>query len=94
MIGVTVRYHTPLRQARGIAEEMVKLPEGASLAEAVCTLAEAGPPALRGMLLASDGGLSPHLVLFHNGSLATGTARHAPLADGDEIKLFLAISGG
>ena len=94
MIGVTVRYHTPLRQARGLAEETVSLPPGTTLAEAVRLLAQAGPPALRGMLLGPEGDLSPHLVLFHNGSLALGPGRRAALADGDEIKLFLAISGG
>ncbi len=94
MTGVTVRYHTPLRQARGLAEEQVALPSGASLAEAVVHLAERGPAALRGMLLGPEGDLSPHLVLFHNGSLATGAKRQTALADGDEIKLFLAISGG
>ena len=94
MITLSIRYHTPLRQARGVKEEQVTLPDGTSLGLAVGRLVENGSPALRGMLLEPDGTLSPHLVVFRNNSLMADERYDAILADGDELMLFLAISGG
>lgn len=94
MIQITVRYHTPLRQARGLRDEQVALPAGTSLCAAVKHLANSNSPTLRGMLLGPDGGVSPHLVIFRNGSLAAAGRCQVVLADGDELMLFLAVSGG
>lgn len=91
---ISVRYHSLLRQASGVADEMATLPLGISLREALEHLAQGHGPSLRGMLLRPGGGISPHLVIFHNRCLVSAERRDFPLADGDELMLFLAIAGG
>ena len=94
MITISVRYHSLLRRASGVADEIVTLPLGTSLYGALEHLAQGHGPSLRGMLLGLGGGISPHLVVFRNGSLVSAEQRSFPLADGDELMLFLAIAGG
>jgi molybdopterin converting factor small subunit len=93
-MNISVRYHTPLRWARGLANESVTLPTDASLVAALKHLAENNPSALRGMLLGPEGEISPHLVVFRNDSLAAAERNAVTLNDGDELRLFLAVSGG
>ncbi len=94
MMNISVRYHTPLRWARGLANETVTLPTGTRLVAAVKHLAENNTSALRGMLLGPEGEISPHVVVFHNDSLAAAGGNTVTLNDGDELRLFLAVSGG
>ncbi len=93
-MNISVRYHTPLRWARGLVNETVTLPTGMSLAAALKHLAENNTSALRGMLLGPEGEVSPHLVVFHNDSLAAAERNTVILNDGDELRLFIAVSGG
>jgi molybdopterin converting factor small subunit len=94
MISVTVRYYNILRQRAGLDCERLELPKGSEVGAAVRGLASHHGPALAEMLLSPDGEISPHLVVFLNQQLVF-PGRHAPsLADGDELKLFPAISGG
>jgi molybdopterin converting factor small subunit len=46
------------------------------------------------MLLSPSGELASHLVVFVNGKPVYPSREPVSLADGDEIKLFPAISGG
>jgi molybdopterin converting factor small subunit len=46
------------------------------------------------MLFGPEGQVSTHLVVFHNQQLAPRGEGNLPLADGDELMLFPAISGG
>jgi molybdopterin converting factor small subunit len=46
------------------------------------------------MLLSPSGGLASHLVVFVNQQLVYPGRQSPSLADGDEVKLFPAISGG
>jgi sulfur carrier protein ThiS len=105
MPAITVHYHNVLRHRAGIASERLELPEGTTLAGAIQRLAGRHGPGLTEMLLAprasaaaggeiSPGEISPHIVIFVNGQLVT-PGHHTPtLIDGDELKLFLAVSGG
>jgi len=94
VITVSVRYHNLLRRATGVADERVTLPLGISLREALEHLAQRHGPLLREMLLGSGDSISPHLVIFYNGSLVSAEERNFSLANGDELMLFLAIAGG
>ena len=94
MITVTVRYHNLLRRMTGVKEETITLPAGTSLREALEHLAQRHGPKLRGMLFEPEGGVSLHLVVFHNQRLVRPDQHDAPLSDGEELMLFPAIAGG
>ena len=94
MITVTVRYYNMLRRHSGLACERLELPEDTEVSEAIRRLADRHGPAFAGMLLSPSGGLASHLVVFVNQQLVFPGGPAPPLADGDEVKLFPAISGG
>jgi molybdopterin converting factor small subunit len=93
-MAVTVRYHNVLRSAAGLAEEELPVPEGATLYALFEALAGAHGPPLRDLLLEADGSVVSHLVAFRNRKLVSGDPRGVLLADGDEVMLFPAVSGG
>jgi molybdopterin converting factor small subunit len=94
MISVTVRYYNMLRRHTGLACEPLELPEGTEMVVAVRHLADRHGPAFAEMLLSSSGELASHLVVFVNQQLVFPGGPTPTLADGDEVKLFPAISGG
>jgi molybdopterin converting factor small subunit len=94
MVCVTVRYHNILRSAAGLAEETMALAESSSVYALLEALAAGHGSPLREMLLEADGSVVSHLVAFRNRKLVSSDPRSAVLADGDEILLFPAVSGG
>ena len=94
MIAISVRYHNILRRRAGVEQETIALPEGTSLRAALECLAGRHGPHLREMLFTPDGEVVSHLVVFRNRKLVPQGQRQLPLADGDELLLFPAISGG
>ena len=94
MIAVTVRYYNMLRRHTGLACETLELPEGTQADIAIRRLADRYGPAFAGMVFSPSGELASHLAVFVNEQLIPAGGLAAPLADGDEIKLFPAISGG
>ena len=94
MITVTVRYYNLLRRHTGVACERLELPPGTEVAVAVRRLADRHGPAFAEMILSPPGGLASHLVVFVNQQLVFPGGPTLTLADGDELKLFPAISGG
>lgn len=93
-IAVQVRYHNMLRHRTGVAQETVTLPAGSVLCAALEHVAARRGPRLREMLFAPQGSISTHLVVLHNQQLVRPDAAQPTLADGDELLLFPAISGG
>jgi molybdopterin converting factor small subunit len=77
-----------------VANERIDLPDGTELASAVRLLVERHGPGFAEMLLSPSGELASHLVIFLNEELVFPGGPVPPLADGDELKLFPAISGG
>lgn len=94
MIEVHVQYHNMLRRRAGVERETLRLPAETSLYDALEKVAAQHGPNLREMLFAPDGTVATHLVIFHNGQLTRQDARAVQLANGDELMLFPAISGG
>jgi molybdopterin converting factor small subunit len=94
MITVTVRYYNILRLHTGLESERLELSEGTELVAAIGRLAERHGPEFTGMLFSPSGGLASHLVVFVNQELVHPGGSAPLLADGDELKLFPAISGG
>jgi len=91
---VQVTYHNMLRRRTRVERETIQLPAETSLYGALQKVADHYGPPLREMLFAPDGTVANHLVVFRNGQLARQDARTVQLADGDELMLFPAISGG
>ena len=94
MITVTVRYYNALRRRVAVERETISLPCGTSLHTALEQLAERHGSRLREMLLAPQGGLASHLVVFRNRQLLRPDQHDDLLAGGDELMLFPAVSGG
>ena len=93
-ITVTVHYYNMLRLHAGLASERLELPAGTEVVDAIRVLADRHGTVFAEMLLSPSGGLASHLVVFVNQQLAFPGGPVPPLAAGDEVKLFPAISGG
>lgn len=91
---ITVQYHNVLRRAAGLGQKELCLPHGASVRDALNYLSETSGSALQALLLTPEGEVVPHLVVFRNRKLVTHAQFNTELIDGDELKLFPAISGG
>lgn len=94
MVTVTIHYHNILRNHAGLERESLELPKGADLRVALRQLAGRHGSGLAEMLLSPSGELSPHLIIFINQQLGFPGQHPPPLADGDVLKIFPAISGG
>src|SRR5262252_10551070 len=79
---VKVRYFAVVRERLGREEEVLELPDGANLAQALDALGVRHPAVreLRG-----------HLQVALNQEIADA---HAPVAEGDEIALIPPVAGG
>lgn len=93
-VSVTVHYYNMLRLHAGLASERLELPEGTEVVDAIRYLAGQHGSVFAEMLLTPSGGLASHLVVFVNQQLVFPGGPAPSLADGDEVKLFPAISGG
>jgi len=94
VIAIRVRYHNILRHAAGVEQETVTLPAGAALRVALEHLADRHGSRLQEMLFAPDGSVASYLVIFRNRKLVEHDQFHVSLADGDELLVFPAVSGG
>jgi molybdopterin converting factor small subunit len=93
-IEVRVRLYGILRDMAGRAEECLAVDPGITLCALVTGPLAERFPKMRPALLTADGAMSPHLVCFHNANLLTAQGADVALDDGDEIRVFPAISGG
>jgi molybdopterin converting factor small subunit len=93
-IAVTVQYYNILRRGAGIDEEQVHLTPGSTVGDALAHLASIRGAVLRSMLLTAEGHIAAHVVVFRNRKLIPHNQFDTELAQGDELKLFPAISGG
>lgn len=91
---VTVRLFGPLRDAAGVAELTIELPEGATLLDAAERVA-ADYPETESRLLSSGGGLTRAVSATVNGADARGLdGANTKLADGDEVRFTPPVVGG
>jgi molybdopterin converting factor small subunit len=87
-----IRIPTPMRQYTE-GESVVSVPEG-SAGSVVVALTELWP-SLRAKLLAEDGRLLPHALLFVNGeNIRHNGGFDAPVCAHDEVSLVIAVAGG
>jgi molybdopterin converting factor small subunit len=90
---VSVRYMAQLRAAAGVAEESVELAGPCTASELAARLAARHGDALRRLLLAADGRLSPVILAFV-GESQVGPDDRLDLRDGEVITLLSPIAGG
>lgn len=93
-MSITIQYHSLLRRTAGRRREELSIPDGATVGDALDALAGIANAALLRLLFKADGTVVPYLVVFRNQKLVTHDRFDTRLADGDELKLFLAVSGG
>ena len=87
---VIVAFTTQLKAALGISESSVTLEDGATVQNAIDSLALQYSSEFAPFLL-SNGQLMPSVLLSVNDQQVDATA---PLSDGDRLTLLSAISGG
>ncbi len=90
MATTTVRLHRLLEPAVGPVREVTVT--GRTVQEALADLC-ARHPTLEVRLFDERGRLRRHVLCVHNGT-ATRLAEPEPLADGDELAILPAVSGG
>jgi molybdopterin converting factor small subunit len=91
MVHVSIRYYNLVADFLGRREEQRALPPGSSLLFLVQALAaESGP--FQRLALTADGQVSGHVRLFRNGEMVHDLS--TMITDGDEVRVFPAISGG
>lgn len=90
-IRVKIRYYNLLREAAGRSQEEVALPGPATPRDLLLALVKRHGPGLGRWFLTANGEVSRGLRLFVNGKPPD---RDQILEDGDEIAIFMAISGG
>jgi MoaD family protein len=89
-VNVTVRYHSQLRQAAGVAAEAVPLPEGAAVLDLLRAIAGRRPDLARHLIDEARGKPPSLLVFVNDRQVADGH----PLRPGDEVVLMTPIAGG
>ncbi len=93
MIRVTFHFYNILADTAGIRTLEKEFGGITHLIDAVQLLSSEYPSAFKAMLLA-DGSISNYLKIFLNGQLIQENDFQIPLANGDVILLFPAVSGG
>jgi molybdopterin synthase sulfur carrier subunit len=93
MITIHVRYFNFLAAYIGQKSQSLELPDGFTITDLIHKLAQEGPPAFREIVWREDQP-NPHLRIFQNDTLVDNNRMKTPLATGDTIMLFPAISGG
>jgi molybdopterin converting factor small subunit len=92
-VRIVVRYLGQAATAAGRNVEEVQAPPGADARDLLVRLAAERGEALRGLLLAADGGLRPSM-LFFVGDEQLPPGRPWPLRDGDTLTVLAPMAGG
>jgi len=92
-VKVKFSYFAQVRQAAGAESEEVMLADGADLAAALAEVSARHGPAFRTLVLDDAGAIRPNLMVLVNGAPAAKAGGRG-LADGDEVTVLSAVSGG
>jgi molybdopterin converting factor small subunit len=90
---ITFKYFAQVRQATGAESEQMVLADGADMATALETAAGRHGAAFRKLVLDEFGVVRPSMLVLVNGVPAPRGGQRK-LAEGDEITLLSAVSGG
>ena len=89
---VKIKLLKPFSDAAGKGEVDLEFPEGSAIQalESICE----SYPALKKELFEEDGTVSYSVNIFVNDRPLVGDEEDKPLKDGDELLIFMAVSGG
>lgn len=90
---ITIHYVAQIAGATGLHAETLELPPDATAADALATVHAAHQESLQRLVFAADGTVLPAVIVCLN-NRQVQSLHEATLADGDELLLFSAISGG
>lgn len=90
---IKLHYAAQIASAVGRQEEAIELPAASTAADALAALHAARNEALQRLVFAGDGTVLPAVIVCLN-NRQLQSLHDATLADGDELLLFSAISGG
>jgi len=90
---VTFKYFAQVRQATGTESEQLVLDDGADMAAALSAAAGRHGEAFKKLVLDEFGVVRPSMLVLVNGVPAPRGGQRK-LADGDEVTLLSAVSGG
>ena len=90
---VTVNYRGQVRQAAGVASEIVDLEAPCTMAELAARLAQRRGQPLRSFLFAEDGSLRSH-ILFVVANEQVLPRSAVPLKEGDVVTILPPMAGG
>ncbi len=92
---VKINYEAQLRIAAGISQEILDLPDGATLHNAICHAADSHGEPLTSRLLTSDRCVQLSILMFVNEQpVPPASMASCFLNEGDTILLYPPISGG
>ena len=95
MITIKVHWLAQLRTAAGKADEVVDMPDRATLADLLVQLAAGAAEPLRGQLLPTgDQRAGSPMLLVNDRNIPRPSAADQRLVEGDEVTLLPPISGG
>ena len=92
-MNITLNYTTQVKAALGIATDSVEVESGCTVGQLLSAVAEKHGDTFRELVLTADGQLLPSIVLCLGDAQVDFAASNA-LAEGDEITILSAISGG
>lgn len=92
-VTVHVHYYSILADYASARQADVTLKQGASVAQLLNTLLDSNPAAFKSIMM-NGAKRSAFVRVFRNGELVSEENEQTSVADGDEYKLFPAISGG
>jgi len=90
---VTVEFATQIRRAAGVASEVVEVADGASVDDAIRTVAAQHDDSVSRLLLDDNGNIRPSVLTFARDRQIRDAAA-TTLADGDVMTIMTPISGG
>jgi molybdopterin converting factor small subunit len=90
---VHVHYYSILADYASAKDADLAVTAGITVAQLLAHLLEVNPPAFKNIMM-NGAERSSFVRIFRNGDLLAAGGEGAPVADGDEYRLFPAISGG
>ncbi|HHH76739.1 MAG TPA: MoaD/ThiS family protein [Phycisphaerae bacterium] len=88
---IEIEYVAQVRSASGVSSEMLELPEGSTVMDALAGVATKHPGKLASMLFGDDGSASKSILLFRGDDQVESAT---PVNAGDRLTILSPLAGG